>query len=83
MSWNEDSIQKNQLGPSRSISLQVPFETLKRYLEDFRQKALELGASLAEVIPADWGELDETVRPKSLLVLTAAKRFGDDLTDLP
>ena len=64
MSLNENSMRKNQLGPSRLISLHVPLETLKRDLENFRQKALELGASLAEVIPADWVEIDERVRLK-------------------
>jgi hypothetical protein len=83
MSLNESSMPENQWGPSRSISLQVPFETLPRDLQNFKQKALELGASLAEGIPADWGELDERVRPKSLRVLTTAKESGDDLTELP
>ena len=57
-------MSKNQSGPSRLISLQVPFETLKLDLENFGQKALELGASLAEIIPANWVEIDERVRLK-------------------
>ena len=55
---------KNQSGPSRLISLQVPCKTLKLDLENFRQKALELGASLAEIIPANWVEIDDRVRLK-------------------
>lgn len=37
---------------------------LKRDLEDLRQKALALGASMAEVVPAEWAEVDERVRLK-------------------
>jgi len=48
----EDFMQRNQSGPSRLISLQVPSKTLELDLENFRQKALELGALLAEIIPA-------------------------------
>ena len=47
-------MQRNQSGPSRLISLQVPYETLKADLENFRQKALDLGASMSEIIPAEW-----------------------------
>ena len=57
-------MQRNQSGPSRLISLQVPSETLELDLENFRQKAFELGASLAEIIPANWVEIDERVRLK-------------------
>jgi hypothetical protein len=60
----EDFMQGNQSGPSQLISLQVPHETLKADLENFRQKTLELGASLAEIIPANWVEIDERVRLK-------------------
>jgi predicted metal-binding protein len=51
-------------GPSRRISLQVPLDVLRRDLEDFRQKALDFGSSMAAVIPADWAEVDERVRLK-------------------
>lgn len=51
-------------GTSRVISTQVPEETLRADLENYRQKALELGASEAEVIPAEWVEVDERVRLK-------------------
>jgi len=57
-------MQRNQSGPSRLISLQVPSETLELDLENFRQKAFELGASLAEIIPANWVEIDERVKLK-------------------
>jgi predicted metal-binding protein len=57
-------MQRNQSGPSRLISLQVPYEKLERDLENFRREALELGASLAEIIPANWVEIDERVRLK-------------------
>ena len=57
-------MQRNQSGPSRLISLQIPYETLKLDLENFKQKALEHGASLAEIIPANWVEIDERVRLK-------------------
>ncbi len=57
-------MQRNQSGPSRLISLQVPYETLERDLKNFRQKALEFGASLAEIVPANWVEIDERVRLK-------------------
>jgi len=57
-------MQRNQSGPSRLISLQMPSETLELDLENFRQKAFELGASLAEIIPANWVEMDERVRLK-------------------
>jgi len=60
---------KNLKGPSRRITLQVPEETLKEDLENFRQKALELGASMAEVIPAQWVEIDERVRLKCSIPL--------------
>lgn len=64
MSLKEDFMQRNQSRPSRLISLQVPSETLELNLENFRQKAFELGASLAEIVPANWVEIDERVRLK-------------------
>jgi len=51
-------------GTSRVISTQVPEETLRADLENYRQKALELGASEAEIIPAEWVQVDERVRLK-------------------
>ena len=51
-------------GTARLISTQVTEETLKKDLENYRQKALELGASQAKIIPAQWVEVDERVRLK-------------------
>jgi predicted metal-binding protein len=55
---------KDKGGPSRKISLQIPEDILKSDLETLKQEALELGASMAEVIPAEWVEIDERVRLK-------------------
>ncbi len=57
-------MQEEAKGPSRLISLQVPYEVLKQDLENFKKKAFELGASMAEIIPASWAEVDERVRLK-------------------
>ena len=51
-------------GTARLIPSQVTEETLKADLENYRQKALELGASQAEIIPAQWVQVDERVRLK-------------------
>ena len=51
-------------GSTRQVSAQVDEETLKKDLENYRQKALELGATDAVVIPADWVQVDERVRLK-------------------
>jgi len=59
----------NHIGMTRLISLQVPYEKLKVDLENFRQEALDLGASLAEIIPAKWVEIDERVRLKCYIPL--------------
>lgn len=56
-------------GASRRISLQIPVEVLKKDLEKFRQRTLELGASMAEIIPANWVEVDERVRLKCFVPL--------------
>src|SRR5512139_3038905 len=55
---------KEKRGASRRISLQTPEDILKRDLEAFKQEAFELGASMAEIIPAEWVEIDERVRLK-------------------
>jgi predicted metal-binding protein len=47
----------------------VADDVLKRDLDCFKQKALELGASMAEVIPAQWAEIDERVRLKCAIPL--------------
>ena len=51
-------------GTSRVISAEVTEETLRADLENYRQKAVELGASEAQIIPAEWVEVDERVRLK-------------------
>lgn len=56
-------------GGTRLISLQVPYETLKQDLANFRQEALDLGASLAEIIPAQCVEIDERVRLRCAIPL--------------
>jgi predicted metal-binding protein len=48
----------------RELSAQVSPETLKGDLECYRQMALELGASEAKIIPAEWVQVDERVRLK-------------------
>ncbi len=55
-------------GTARVISTQVTEETVKADLENYRQKALHLfGASQAEVIPAQWVQVDERVRLKCMV----------------
>lgn len=54
-------------GTTRLISTQVSEETLKADLGNYRQKAVELGASQAEIIPAQWVQVDERVRLKCLI----------------
>jgi len=49
---------------ARAIPAQATEETLKVDLENYRQKALELDASQAEIIPAQWVQVDERVRLK-------------------
>jgi len=49
--------------------LQVPYEILQKDLEVFKQKALDLGASMAEIIPAQLVEIDERVRLKCFIPL--------------
>jgi predicted metal-binding protein len=60
---------EDHVGTTRLISLQVPYETLQKDLETFKQKALDLGASLAEIIPAQLVEIDERVRLKCFIPL--------------
>lgn len=59
----------NKGGASRLISLHVPDKTLRKDMANFRQKALDLGASMAEDIPANWVEIDERVRLKCSIPL--------------
>lgn len=57
----------NKLGPSKKVSLEIPDRMVKRDLETLKQEALEWGASMAEIIPAQWVEIDERVRLKCLI----------------
>jgi len=54
----------DQLGPSRVITSEIAPEQVQKDLVYFEQKAMELGASMAKVIPADWVQIDERVRLK-------------------
>jgi predicted metal-binding protein len=62
-------MSEEKKGPSKLISQQVPNEQLKQDLEHFRVQALDLGASLAEIIPSQWAEIDERVRLKCAIPL--------------
>lgn len=62
-------MSKDQEGLSRLITLEIPDEKLERDLEHFSQKAIEFGASMAEVIPANWVQIDERVRLKCAIPL--------------
>jgi predicted metal-binding protein len=62
-------MSKDQNGPSKLITLDIPDKELQRDLESFRQKALEIGASMAEIIPASWVQIDERVRLKCAIPL--------------
>ncbi|GAG19015.1 unnamed protein product, partial [marine sediment metagenome] len=48
----------------RKLSLEVSEETLRADLENYRQMALQLGAARAEIVPAQWVQVDERVRLK-------------------
>jgi len=54
-------------GTTRLISAEVSEGILKADLERYKQKALELGTSQVEVIPAQWVQVDERVRLKCLV----------------
>ena len=60
----EKRIVNDQRGPSRPIAVRVSPDQLQKDLEFFRQKSMELGASMAQVIPADWVQIDERVTLK-------------------
>lgn len=51
------------------IALKISDKTLQEDLENFRQKAFHLGASMSEIIPADWVEIDERVTLKCSIPL--------------
>ena len=46
-------MSKDQEGIARLITLEIPEEKLRQDLDHFRQRAVEFGASMAEVIPAN------------------------------
>ena len=56
-------------GSSKVFTCEDSDNTLQKDLENFRQKALELGASMSEIIPADWVEIDERVQLKCSIPL--------------
>ena len=62
-------MSEGQKGPSRLISTQVRGEVLERDLKNFRSRALDLGASMAEIIPVNWIDIDERVRLKCSIPL--------------
>lgn len=55
---------ESEVGTTRLVSTEISGEILKADLERYKQKALELGAAQAEVIPAQWVQVDERVRLK-------------------
>ena len=57
-------VLKNEAGTARLISVEISEETLQADLQRYKQKAIELGASQVEVIPAQWVPVDERVRLK-------------------
>jgi predicted metal-binding protein len=54
-------------GTTRLISTEISEEIVKADLERYKQKAIELGAAQAEIIPAQWVQVDERVRLKCLI----------------
>jgi len=58
-----------QRGPSRAIKSEIPSDQIEKDLEHFKQTAMELGASMAQVIPADYVQIDERVRLKCSIAL--------------
>ncbi len=67
--WRKSNMKERKVvgtrkGTVRAIATQVTEETLKADLENYRQQALQLGASQAEIIPAQWVQVDERVRLK-------------------
>src|SRR5512137_1917913 len=65
----EKRMSNDQLGPSRAITSEISPDQLQEDLEHFKQRAIDLGASMAQVIPADWVQIDERVRLKCSIPL--------------
>jgi predicted metal-binding protein len=59
----------DERGPSTLIKPEIPDEKLRKDLELFKRKAMEFGASMAEIIPADWVQIDERVSLKCAVPL--------------
>lgn len=51
-------------GTTRLIPREISEDALKADLERYKQQVIELGASRAEIIPAQWVQIDERVRLK-------------------
>lgn len=67
------AVQKQTRRPS---SRAIKDEEIRQDLERFKEKALELGASAAEVIPASYVLVEERVRMKCLIPRCGALRDG-------
>ncbi|MFC1593042.1 DUF2284 domain-containing protein [Candidatus Omnitrophota bacterium] len=63
---DEEDYRRSEIvrGAAKGISGQGTEETPRADLDDYRRKTLELGASQAEIIPAQWVHIDERVRLK-------------------
>jgi predicted metal-binding protein len=57
-------MSNDRLGPSRVITSGISPDQVQRDLDHLKQKAVELGASMVQVIPANWVQIDERVRLK-------------------
>ena len=66
---SEERVLNDPLGPSRVITTEISPDQVQRDLDLFERKAMELGATLAKVIPADWVQIDERVRLKCSIPL--------------
>jgi predicted metal-binding protein len=62
-------MSQDKKGPSKLITPDISDKELRTDLEYFRQKTLEFGASMAEIIPAAWVHIDERVRLKCAVPL--------------
>jgi predicted metal-binding protein len=62
-------VSKDQNGLSRLITREIPHNKLRQDLDCFRRKAVEFGSSMAEIIPANWVQIDERVRLKCAIPL--------------
>jgi predicted metal-binding protein len=62
-------MSNDRLGPSRVITSGISPDQVQKDLDHFKRKAVELGASMAQVIPADWVQIDERVRLKCSIPL--------------